>query len=50
MSSDKLTSILGVLIAIDTALGTFGVIPVEVAGTIGAVLTTVFGYFTNKGK
>ena len=53
MNSDKFTTILGIVMAVVMALGSFAA-PVgtpewlRIVGYIGAVATAVFGFFTNK--
>lgn len=48
MNTDKITTVVGWLIATVAGLATFHVVPVEVATGIGSVLTAIFAYFTNK--
>lgn len=49
MSTDQLTTILGMVAAVATGVAQMNVKP-EVTGPIGAISLALMGYYTNKGK
>lgn len=48
ISSDKMTTWLGVAIALNMALSAQGAYDASIAGLIGAILLAISGYYTNK--